>query len=98
MSAIFTYAIRLGYLKGVPNPVRETKAEGTATDPQLHAYTLDEVAYMLKKLSGRAKVAVGIAAFTGLRESEIRGLQVARLHRHVPASAACGVAHACGRN
>jgi integrase len=74
MSAVFSHAIRLGFIDGV-NPVRESKAEGTPTDPQLHAYTLDEIAYMLKKLAGRAKVAVGIAAFAGLRESEIRGLQ-----------------------
>jgi integrase len=74
MSAIFSYAIRIGFLDGI-NPVRESKAEGKRSQSKRYAYGLKEILYMLNKLTGRAKVAVGIAAFAGLRESEIRGLQ-----------------------
>lgn len=74
MSAIFSYAIRLGFIQGV-NPVRESKAEGTRTDADQYAYTLDEVLHMLTKLAEPARTVVGVAAFSGLRESEIRGLQ-----------------------
>lgn len=74
MSAIFSYAIRLGFVHGA-NPVRESKAEGTRNEPKQYAYTFDEVLYMLKKLSEPARTVVGVAAFAGLRESEIRGLQ-----------------------
>jgi integrase len=74
MSAIFSYAIRLGFIQGV-NPVRESKAEGTRSDPDQYAYTLDEVLHMLTKLDEPARTVVGVAAFSGLRESEIRGLQ-----------------------
>jgi integrase len=74
MSAIFSYAIRLGFIQGV-NPVRESKAEGTRTDPEQYAYSLDEVLHMLTKLDEPARTVVGVAAFAGLSESEIRGLQ-----------------------
>lgn len=74
MSAIFSHAIRLGFLIGA-NPVRETRAEGRRTDPDRYAYTLNEVLYMLKKLSEPSRTVVAVAAFSGLRESELRGLQ-----------------------
>lgn len=74
MSAIFSYAIRLGYIDG-PNPVRESKAEGKRTSPERYAYTLNEILYMLGKLSEPARTVCAVAAFAGLRESEIRGLQ-----------------------
>jgi integrase len=74
MSATFSHAIRLGFILGA-NPARETKAEGRRSDPQLHAYTLPEIEHMLKVLREPARTVVGVAAFAGLRESEIRGLQ-----------------------
>jgi integrase len=74
MSAIFSHAIRLGFLLG-SNPVREARAKGKRTDPQLHAYTLKEVQWMLERLAEPARTVVALAAFSGLRESEIRGLQ-----------------------
>jgi integrase len=74
MSAIFSYAARLGILTGA-NPVREAKAEGKRSDPQRHTYSLPEVAFMLKKLPEPARTVIAVAAFTGLRESEIRGLR-----------------------
>lgn len=74
MSAVFSYAIRLGFVTG-GNPVREARAEGKRTDPKLHAYTLKECQWMLERLMEPARTVVALAAFTGLRESEIRGLQ-----------------------
>jgi integrase len=74
LSAIFSHAIRLGFILGA-NPARESKAEGKRSDPQLHAYTLKEIEQMLKTLAEPARTVVAVAAFAGLRESEIRGLK-----------------------
>jgi integrase len=73
MSAIFSYAVRLGIVEH--NPVRESKAEGKRTEAERYAYTLAEVQWMLERLSEPARTVVAVAAFTGLRESEIRGLR-----------------------
>ncbi len=74
LSATFSHAIRLGFVLGA-NPAREAKAEGKRSDPQLHAYTLKEIEDILKSLDEPARTVCGVAAFAGLRESEIRGLQ-----------------------
>jgi integrase len=74
MSAIFSYAIRLGFVTG-SNPVRESRAEGKRTDPKMYAYTLKECEWMLERLGEPARTVVALAAFSGLRESEMRGLQ-----------------------
>ena len=74
LSAIFSHAIRLDFVRGA-NPAREAKAEGKRSDPQLHAYTIDEIEDMLKLLDEPARTVCAVAAFAGLRESEIRGLQ-----------------------
>ena len=74
MSALFSYAIRLGFIQGV-NPVRETKAEGVRSDPERYAYTLSEVRNILGSLGEPARTVCAVAAFAGLREAEIRGLQ-----------------------
>jgi integrase len=74
MSALFSYAIRCGYVMGA-NPCRETKAEGTRSKFVGHAYTLKEIEHMLAHLDEPARTVVGLAAFSGLRESEIRGLR-----------------------
>jgi integrase len=74
MSATFSYAIRLGFILGA-NPAREAKAEGKRSDPQPHAYTIAEIENILKALGEPARTVCGVAAFSGLRESEIRGLQ-----------------------
>jgi integrase len=74
MSALFTYARQRNFIR-TANPVQGSKAEGRRTDPEQYAYSLDEVMHMLEKLSDVAHVAVAIASFSGMRESEIRGLQ-----------------------
>ena len=73
-SALLSHAIRLGFLHG-PNTAREARAEGKRTDPVTYAYNLDEVLWMLERLPEPAHTVVAVAAFSGLRESEIRGLQ-----------------------
>ncbi|MGA3092780.1 MAG: tyrosine-type recombinase/integrase [Terriglobales bacterium] len=74
LSATFSYAIRRGFLLGA-NLAREAKAEGRRSDPQLHAYALAEIEDILKTLDEPARTVCGVAAFAGLRKSEIRGLQ-----------------------
>lgn len=74
MSAIFTFARQRNFIR-TANPVQGTRAEGTRSDPERYAYSLDEVLFILNKLSGVALVVAGVAAFAGLRESEIRGLK-----------------------
>ena len=73
-SALLSHAIRLGFIHG-PNVAREARAEGKRTDPDTYAYTLAEVLWMLERLQEPARTVVAVAAFSGLRESEIRGLQ-----------------------
>lgn len=73
MSALLSYSVRLGFLEGA-NPARESKAEGTRSTFVGHAYTLQEIEWMLQHLGELAKTVCAVAAFSGLRESEIRGL------------------------
>jgi integrase len=87
LSGVFTWAIVDGVLTGV-NPMDETKAGGQAkkvtatTERQekvqasnAHAYTLEEVAEMLRKLPDPARTVCAMAAFTGLSRSELWGLK-----------------------
>ncbi|HVO63466.1 MAG TPA: tyrosine-type recombinase/integrase, partial [Terriglobales bacterium] len=73
-SALLSHAIRLGFLQGT-NVAREARAEGKRSDPNTYAYTLSEVVWMLERLPEPARAVVATAAFSGLRESELRGLQ-----------------------
>ncbi len=73
-SAIFSHAKRLGFINGV-NPVQGALASGRRSDFEGHAYSLADLQYFLETLDEPARTAVGTAAFSGLRESEIRGLQ-----------------------
>lgn len=73
MSALFSYAVRLGFVR--VNPVREMKVEGRRSSFDGHAYALDDVMWMLERLPEPARTVVGVAAFAGLREAEIRGLR-----------------------
>jgi integrase len=57
------------------NPVHEAKPKGHRSTFEGHAYSWKEVQAMLEKLREPARTVVAVAAFTGLRESEIRGLQ-----------------------
>jgi integrase len=57
------------------NPILATRARGIATRPTRKVYTLQEVLTMMKKVPEPARTAVAVAAFTGLRSGEIRGLR-----------------------
>jgi integrase len=74
MSALFSHALRLGYISG-HNPVHEAQPEGKRSDFEGVAYTAADVEHMLGKLTGLPRVVVAGAAFTGLRLAELRGLQ-----------------------
>ena len=73
LSAVFNHARQRDVLR-IPNPIQGVKAEGRGTNPERYAYTLDEVRHMLTVLPVPARAVVAVAAFTGLREAEIRGL------------------------
>jgi len=57
------------------NAAREARAEGKRTDPDNYAYNLEEGLWMLERLPEPARAVVAVAAFSGLRESEIRGIR-----------------------
>jgi integrase len=73
LSAIFRHAIQQGYVKGA-NPIRETSIPRAPEGEETWAYSLSDVMAMLKVLPDPARTIVAVAAFIGLRRSEIRGL------------------------
>jgi integrase len=73
LSGVFTYARRQGVLSGA-NPMQGVSIPHGREPRETHAYSLEEITGMLGVLPGIARVLVGVAAFTGLRRSEIRGL------------------------
>jgi integrase len=74
LSGGFRYAVRLGAIRF--NPMRETKLpRNVKPAEETYAYSLAEINAMLKVLPEPAKTVVVVAAFTGLRLSEIRGLR-----------------------
>jgi integrase len=81
MSALFSHALRLGFVSG-HNPVHEARPEGRRSEFEGAAYTAADVEHMLGKLTGLPRVVVGVAAFTGLRLAELRGLQWADYDGH----------------
>ena len=74
LSAVFTYARQEDVLRGA-NPMQGVKAEGRRYKPARSAYTLEDIHAMLGKLEEPARTIVALAAFSGLRKSEIRGLR-----------------------
>jgi integrase len=73
LSGAFKQALRLGIIDGV-NPIQNVSLPRVAEPDETYAYTLDEVKTMLSVLSEPAWTIVLTAALTGLRKSEIRGL------------------------
>lgn len=89
LSGVLTYALQIGAIAGA-NPMDPAKAGGLSKgrkEAELsprelktkrsneHAYTLEEVAEMLNKLSEPARTICAVAAFTGLTRSEIPALK-----------------------
>lgn len=77
LSGVFRWAKKKG-LYGGENPVRDcTLASGLKPPRQTAAYTLEEVNAVLAQLESHltSKAIVAVAAFSGLRRSEIAGLR-----------------------
>jgi integrase len=74
LSGCFSEALRLGILDSA-NPMTPTKVpKRPATEPT-HAYSMEEIERILKVLPEPSKAVVLVAAFTGLRKSELWGLR-----------------------
>src|SRR5258706_2087446 len=74
LRGVFREAIGLGLI--TQNPAREAKIPRGLPKGKTHAYTLDEIRAMLDALpAGPVRTAIVVAGFTGLRVSEIKGLQ-----------------------
>lgn len=76
LSGVFVQAKRLGILD-TPNPITDVSIPRVAEPEETHAYSLEEVNTMLLALSDKpmARTIVMLAALTGMRKSEIRGLR-----------------------
>jgi len=74
LSAIFTHARRSGTLHG-PNPTDSVEIPEGRRTKKTHRYTLEEVEKITEAVSGVARCAVVLAAWTGLSLAELRGLK-----------------------
>lgn len=70
---VWSHAVRMGVTK-LGNPWRDVSLPLAQEPTETHAYAPEEIEAMLIELNGQAKLAVLLAACTGLRKSEIRGL------------------------
>jgi len=73
LSGVFKHALRLGILTG-SNPVRDVSIPAGLEGRETQAYSLEQVLMMLSLLPERAATVTAVAAFSGLRKGEIRGL------------------------
>lgn len=72
-SAIFKFAKRVGTID--TNPIADTEIPKGKPNGKTHAYSLKEIEAMVMALEGVARVAVTVAAWTGLSLAELRGLK-----------------------
>jgi integrase len=78
LSGVIAYAQRYGKFAGHTNPLqgKTVMPEGGADSADTYAYSLTEVEDMLNVLTDETqRTLVAVAMYTGLRRSEIRGLQ-----------------------
>jgi len=76
LSLIFDEAERLELLpKGAGNPVKLVRLPDAPEDDETCAYTLREIETMLAVIPEPAATVCAVAAFTGLRRAELRGLR-----------------------
>src|ERR1019366_8945370 len=74
LSGVFRHAAQLGCFDGA-NPVRLTEIPAFAPEGQEgRAYSLEEIAQMLRVLPEPAVTVIATAAYSGLRLGELRGL------------------------
>ena len=74
ISGVFKHAKREGLID-FENPMRDVSVPGRTKKFKGAVYTMHEIYELLRPLSGVAGVAVAVAAFTGLRLAELRGLR-----------------------
>ena len=75
LSGIFTHAKNEGAFDGA-NPVRDVHIPSNAREPrETYAYNLNQICRVLESLPLLPKASVATAAFAGLREGELRGLE-----------------------
>ena len=78
LQTIFAYAKRMDVLAG-ENPVKDAVwpagPNGAKAANKTYAYTIEDMSSMLHKLSGTAKIAIGLMYFCGLRPGEARGVR-----------------------
>jgi integrase len=74
LSGVFKHARQTGYLDS-ENPMRDVKCAGRPQKYVGETYTPDEVKRMIAILPEPARTIIALAAMTGLRHSEIRGLR-----------------------
>lgn len=73
LSGVFTYAKNQGVLDSI-NPITDAEIPRKAAPPKpTHAATPDELLAMLNVLTGKARAAVALMYFCGLRPGEARG-------------------------
>lgn len=75
LSSILTYARVRCDMPDVLPSLAGVKVGGDKRQRPAHAYTLDEIRRILAALPEPAKTLVALAAFSGLRRSELEGLQ-----------------------
>jgi len=73
ISGIFSHARRSGYCDQ-PNPARDTAIPPAPRGGQTYAYSLEEINDILACLPEPAATVFAVAAFSGLRRGEIKGL------------------------
>ena len=73
ISGIFSYAKQQGYFDG-ENPARNTAIPSARLSEETYAYSLEEIGQILAVLPEPAATVFAVAAFTGARRGEIRGL------------------------
>jgi len=76
LSGCFRHAAQQGFLDMGSNPVKLASIPAFAPrGKEGTAYSLDEIAAMLRLIDGVAATAIATAAYTGLRLGELRGLR-----------------------
>jgi integrase len=78
-SGVFAHAKRQGFYDKV-NPVENTAIPPSPQGQDTYAYGLEEITRMLMVLPEPAATLVAVAAFTGARRGEIRGMRWENFH------------------
>ena len=73
LSGIFRYAKRQGVVNS-ENPMRDVVLPKGEPAGETYAYSLEEITQMLNALPEPASTIIAVAAFTGVRKGELRGL------------------------